>query len=132
MRLSDNQKQEIVTDFASGKSKSEIARKFKVSVTAISKILNNSEVRDKFNTKLDKFKTNKEYAKEIISTAYDSLLSKNFDKLSAETLLKIIERLSLLYNNSFDDNEEETISEVVVSFEDSSIEDITTEENIES
>jgi transposase-like protein len=131
MRLSDNQKQEIVTDFASGKSKSEIARKFKVSVTAISKILNNSEVRDKLSTKLNKFKSNKEYAKEIISTAYNSLLSKNFDKLSAETLLKIIERLSLLYNNSFDDNEEETISEVVVSFEDSSIEDITTE-NIES
>lgn len=120
MRLSTAQKQEIVTDFASGKSKSEIARKFNVSITAISKILNNSEVRDKFNTQLNKFKSNKEYAKEIISTAYNSLLSKNFDKLSAETLLKIIERLSLLYNNSFDDNKEETVEEVVVSFEDAS------------
>ena len=125
MRLTDAQKQEIVTDFASGKSKSELAKKFNVSITAISKILSTYKSLEKFN----KFSSNKEYAKEIVSNAYDSLLSKDFSKLHPETLLKIIERLSVLYNNSFDEVKEETISGVVVSFEDSSIEDITTEES---
>ena len=39
-RLTDKQRAEVVTDYASGKTKSEIARKFKVSPNAISKILN--------------------------------------------------------------------------------------------
>ena len=38
-RLTDKQRAEVVTDYASGKTKSEIARKFKVSPNAISKIL---------------------------------------------------------------------------------------------
>ena len=38
-RLTDKQKSEIITEYVSGKSQSEIARKFKVSPTAISKTL---------------------------------------------------------------------------------------------
>ena len=38
-RLTDKERAEVVTDYASGNSKSEIARKFKFSPNAISKIL---------------------------------------------------------------------------------------------
>lgn len=103
-------------DFASGKSKSDIARKFNVSVPAISKILNNYKVKNEFDQV--KTKLNKEYAKDIITKAYNALYNKSYDELSAETLLKIIERLSLLYNNSFE--EEEIITGIDVSFEDAS------------
>ena len=37
-RLTDKEKAEVITDYASGKGKTEIAQKFKLSVTAISKI----------------------------------------------------------------------------------------------
>lgn len=131
-KLTDKDKQTIYTDFASGKSKSDIAKKFNVSITAISKILEDNKSLEKFNKSLD-IKPNKEYAKSIISKAYKGLednINKNIHKLHPETLIKIIERLSLLYKNTFDDDIQDNITKVEVVFEDASIvEDIQQESN---
>lgn len=57
-RLTDKERAEVVSDYASGKTKSEIARKFKVSPNAISKILSNfksSKIEKKFKARLEKF-----------------------------------------------------------------------------
>ena len=44
MKLTDKERAEIVTEYSVGlKSKSDLARKFNVSVQAISKILSNAE-----------------------------------------------------------------------------------------
>jgi len=40
MRLTDKQKAEVITDFTAGKTKTDIAQKFNISITAVSKILN--------------------------------------------------------------------------------------------
>lgn len=131
-KLTDKDKQTIYTDFASGKSKSDIAKKFNVSITAISKILEDNKSLEKFNKSLD-IKPNKEYAKSIISKAYKGLednINRNLHKLHPETLIKIIERLSLLYKNTFDDDIQDNITKVEVVFEDASIvEDIQQESN---
>ena len=100
-RLTDKEKAEVVADFLAGMSKSDIAKKFQVSHTAISKILSKIE---SFNPNEKVSKSCKELRKEIISKATNALYVKEFDKFSPETLLKIIERLSLLepQNNSED------------------------------
>lgn len=118
-KLSESQVKEVVTDFASGKSKSDIARKFNVSVTAISKILNNFKVKNEFNQV--KNKPNREYAKDIISKAYNALYNSNYEKLHPETLIKIIERLTTVYKDTFDDNQDTNVNNVNVTFEDASI-----------
>lgn len=107
-RLTDRQKTEVVTDYASGKSKTEIARKFGVSDTAISKILKNyksSESLAKFknqtNLNLEK-RDNKLIAKDIVAKAFNALDGQAFEKMHPETLLKIIERLTFLYGQGND------------------------------
>ena len=52
--LTDKQRAEVITDFAGGKTKSDIARKFNVSPNAISKILN------KYKSSKDNDKVQKE------------------------------------------------------------------------
>lgn len=99
-RLTDKQKSNVITEYVSGKSQSEIARKFKVSPTAISKILKNAESLKSGELSLNQ----KELGTAIISKATKSLYLQDFNKMQPETLLKIIERLSLLYK---DDNTSE-------------------------
>lgn len=99
MRLTDKQKAEVATDYAAGKSKTEIARKFGVSDVAISKILKklqSSEKFGKFGQSSETVKTQSEIRREIIDKATNALYGKDYDKLPPEFLLKIIERLSLL------------------------------------
>lgn len=93
MRLTDKQKREVITDYASGKNITDIAKKFQVSHTAISKILKNAP---SFNVDEKVSKSSKELRKEIISKATNALYGKNFQELAPDTLLKIIERLSIL------------------------------------
>ena len=93
-RLNPKQKSEILTDYVSGKSQSEIARKFKVSVTTISKILKNAESLKNANKSLNR----EQLGNSIIEKAVFALHGKDFNDMHPETLLKIIERLSLLYN----------------------------------
>lgn len=99
-KLTEQERAEVVSDFASGKSKTEIARKFNLSVTAISKILSKFQSLkndEKFSSKPNKkFSNSKEVRKEIIEKATTALYEKDFEQLPPETLLKIIERLSIL------------------------------------
>lgn len=95
-RLTDKEKAEVVADFLAGINKSDIAKKFQVSHTAISKILKNVE---SFNEPEKVSKSCKELRKEIITKATNALYVKDFDKLAPDTLLKIIERLSILEPN---------------------------------
>ena len=105
-RLTDRQKAEVITDFTAGKTKTEIAKKFNISITAVSKILGDIKSLESVK-KLSK--SSAELRKDIIAKATDALYSKDFDKLPAESLLKIIERLSLLE----DDNTNEELKVVV-------------------
>lgn len=92
-KLTEQQKVEVITDFTAGKSKTSIAKKFNVSITAISKILGNTKSLEKVKKSS---KSSKELRREIICKATNSLYTKNFDELPPDVLLKIIERLSLL------------------------------------
>lgn len=99
-KLTDKQKREVITDYASGKTKTYISEKFNISITAVSKILKNEKSLEKFNSKpksLDNENpTQSDIRKGIIKRAYNELYIKDFSKLSPETLLKIVERLSIL------------------------------------
>jgi transposase len=103
--LTEKQRTEVVTDYAAGKSKTEIARKFGISDTAVSKILKKYKSLEskpiQTNPNLDK-RDNKEIAKNIVSKAFNALDTKAFDKMYPETLLKIIERLTFLYGQGND------------------------------
>lgn len=93
MKLTDKERAEIVTEYSVGlKSKSDLAKKFNVSVTAISKILESA----KSLKTADKSLNAVDMRREIVGKATEALYGKNFDKLAPETLLKIIERLSML------------------------------------
>lgn len=120
MRLTDKQKAEVIKEFAAGKSKSDIARKFNISVTAVSKILKSYESSkngEKFNLK--SLKSSAEIRKDIISRAETALSEKEFHKLAPETLLKIIERLSTLEENKTTDSNNKAVVEFV--FKDTSL-----------
>lgn len=97
-RLNTKQKAEVVKDYASGNNKSEIARKFNVSVTAVSKILDKAEsLSDGEEFKPKSTEEQAKVRRDIISLATDRLFDKVIDgQVGAETLLKIIERLSFL------------------------------------
>ena len=123
MRLTDKEKAAIVHEFAAGKGVREIARKFQVTHTTVSKILRSNKVskvesgnlpQESASTK----KTRAEYRKEIIEKAYISLYGKTYDKLSAETLLKIIERLSYIESITADEiTPKEELAEIVAQIE---------------
>lgn len=116
MRLTDKQKAEVITDFAAGKNKSDIAKKFNISITAVSKILKNTESLERAK----KFsKSSVEIRREIISRATNALYNKDFDGLPSETLLKIIERLSILDDGKSEDKENKAVVEFV--FKDTAI-----------
>ncbi len=109
-RLTDIEKAQIITDFTAGKTRTEIAKKFSVSITAISKILGNTKSLEKVEKNS---KSSKELRKEIINKATKALYAKDFEELSPDVLLKIIERLSLLEpSNNEEDNEIKVTLEV--------------------
>lgn len=112
MRLTDKQKAEVIKEFAAEKSKSDIARKFNISVTAVSKILKRYESSknvEKFNIKSSK--SSAEIRKDIINRAETALSEQDFSKLAPETLLKIIERLSILEDSKQQGNDLKIIVE---------------------
>lgn len=121
-RLTDKERAEVVTDYASGKTKSDIARKFNVSPNAISKIL------EKFKSSMNELKVqgevqesskdNREVARVIYNKALQGLTEK-VNKASAGELLKILEYFDLRYNFG-DDGSDERISEIKITIEDAS------------
>ena len=108
MRLTDKQKAEVITDYTAGKTKSDIARKFNISITAVSKILKNKKSLEKVQKSS---KSSAEIRKDIISRAETALSEKDFNKLAPETLLKIIERLSILEDTKQQGNDLKIIVE---------------------
>jgi transposase-like protein len=114
--LNDKQRTEVITDFAAGKTKSDIARKFNVSPNAISKILNkfkssknNEEVQSGSNESSKK-QDNYEIAKTIIDKAMSSVV-KDIEKASPMDRIKIVERLMFLYGSN--ENEKSKLEQVV-------------------
>ena len=110
-KLTKQDKAEILKQYACGLSTCEIAKKFQVSHTAISKILKNiqsynngeevskscKEVAEKFQNKAKQ--NNHELAKQIIDKAMASVV-KDIEKTSPMDRIKIVERLTLLYGNN--------------------------------
>ena len=95
-RLTDKEKAEVITDYASGKTQKQIAEKLRISEAAVSKILKAAKSKEN-GKKLSKVnKSQRELREDIIAKATDALYSKDYDELPAEVLLKIIERLSIL------------------------------------
>lgn len=119
MRLTDKDRAAIVHEYAAGKGVREIARKFQVTHTTVSKILKTAKVskvesgnfpQESETTK----KTRAELRKDIIEKAYVSLCGKAYEELSAETLLKIIERLSYIESITIDEvTPKEELAEIV-------------------
>ena len=110
MKLTDKERAEIVTEYSVGlKSKSDLAKKFNVSVTAISKILESA----KSLKTADKSLNAVDMRREIVGKATAALYGKNFDKLAPETLLKIIERLSMLDRDTPTSNPQDELKAIV-------------------
>lgn len=97
-RLTDKERAEVITDYASGKTQKEISKKLNVSVAAVSKILNKAKSKN-CETKVKLNKTQREMSDEIVEKATVALLEKNYDKMSPETLVKIIERMTFVYKD---------------------------------
>jgi transposase-like protein len=119
-RLTDKERAEVVTDYASGKTKSEIARKFKVSPNAISKILNkfkSSKNKEEVQSEGQK-KDNKKIARIIYERAMEAL-ERKINYASATELLKIIDYYDIKYNFS-DEHSEESITGITITIEDAS------------
>jgi predicted DNA-binding protein YlxM (UPF0122 family) len=115
-KLTEAQKNQIRVEYAAGASNAELAKKFQVSHTAISKILKNIKSSD--NTKKV---SNRERAKSIISKAYEALENNNYSKTNPETLLKIIERITAIYGREeLEIEDEEQVTEILIEIEDAS------------
>ncbi len=94
-KLNEQDKAEIIKQYACGYSASEIAKKFKVSHTAISKILKHAQ-SCKNEEKVSKSckQNNYELAKQIIDKAMSSVV-KDIEKASPMDRIKIVERLTI-------------------------------------
>ena len=125
-RLTTEQKAEVITDFAAGKTKSDIARKFNVSPNAISKILTKfksskevqeqgqkvQKTQDKVQKEVQKGikQDNHAIAKLIIDKAMASVLM-DITKASPKDRIAIVERLTLLYGNN--ENQKSALDRVI-------------------
>lgn len=119
MRLTDKQKYEICRLYYSGeKNKSDIAKQFNVSHTAISKILNDDKVSESFKSLIDETKTEnalsmlafieskRTIAQDLITVALDSMKSK-IAKASLRDTVGMIEKLSTVFKDSEDGGSED-------------------------
>lgn len=114
-KLTLKNKEEILRDYAVGMGVREIAKKFTVSPTAISKILSSAKSLQNGKKSLQK-QDNAEIARQIINKAMSGLL-KEIDKAPVRDKLKAIEQLSVIYNiEEMSDN----VDEIIVEIEDAS------------
>lgn len=117
-KLTLKNKEEILRDYAVGMGVREIAKKFTVSPTAISKILSSAKSLQNGEKSLQK-QDNAEIARQIINKAMSGLL-KEIDKAPVRDKLKAIEQLSVIYNiEEMSDN----VDEIIVEIEDASVAD---------
>ena len=111
-KLTQQDKADIIKQYASGYSAREIAKKLQVSHTAISKILNeykSCQSNQEVATKVAK-QDNHAIAKQIIDKAMASVV-KDIEKTSPMDRIKIVERLMFLYGNN--ENEKSKLEQVV-------------------
>ena len=94
-KLTQKDKEEIIKEYASGRSANEIAKKFQVSHTAISKIL--SKAKSCKNGEKSCKQNNAEIAKQIIDKAMCGIL-KDIEKAPVRDKLKAIEQLLVMYD----------------------------------
>lgn len=113
-KLSDKDRIMVLKDYAAGKSAREIARKFDVSATAISKILNKAKSLHDEKESLQKFtkQNNAEIAQIVIDDAMN-LLKMKVKSASVSDLIKVIERLTVLYKDN--SNEMSALDKIVIS-----------------
>ena len=113
-KLSDKDRITVLKDYAAGKSAREIARKFDVSATAISKILNKAKSLHDEKESLQKFtkQNNAEIAQIVIDDAMN-LLKMKVKSASVSDLIKVIERLTVLYKDN--SNEMSALDKIVIS-----------------
>ena len=134
-RLSDKEKREICLQFYSGeKTKSELARKFQVSHTAISKILSDDKVASSFKKLSDETSTEcvlsmiafmeskNGQAQEIISAIMDELQATIIEKMKKSSLkdcVNAIEGLSKTFTAKEDSgkSDREALDEIVNAIE---------------
>lgn len=108
-RLTDKEKAEVLTDYAAGKTQEQIAKKFNISKMAVSKTLKTAKSLQNEKKFTRTNKTQSELRQDIISTATEMLYTRVQDTdnpIAPETLLKIIERLSLLEDGKKDNTGE--------------------------
>lgn len=114
MKLTDKQKIEICKLYYSGeKTKSDLAKSFNVSHTAISKILNDEKVSKSFKNLIDETTTEstlsmlafidskRTMAQDLITVALDSVKSK-IQKASLKDTISAIEKLSSVFKDNED------------------------------
>lgn len=114
-KLNEQDKAEILKQYACGYSASEIAKKFQVSHTAISKILKevkSCKSEDKVSEKFQKVakQDNHAIAKQIIDKAMASVLL-DITKASPKDRIAIVERLTLLYGSN--ENQKSALDRVI-------------------
>lgn len=110
-KLTKQDKAEIVKQYACGYSASEIAKKFNVSHTAISKILNNIKSCNETEEVSKSCKQdNKKVAGLIIDKAMLSVVN-DIEKASPIDRIRIVERLTLIYGSGA--NEKSALEGVV-------------------
>lgn len=95
-KLTQKDKEDILKEYAAGRSVRDIAKKFTVSPTAISKILNRAKSlpNDKKSLHLQ---DNSEIARQIVDKAMIGILEE-IQKASVRDKLKAIEQLSAIYD----------------------------------
>lgn len=114
-KITEQDRAEIIKQYACGRSVREIAQSLHVSHTAISKILNkvkSCQEEGKVDKSLQKVakQNNHELAKQIIDKAMLSVV-KDIEKTSPMDRIKIVERLMFLYGNN--ENEKSKLEQVV-------------------
>ena len=118
-KLTEAQKKQIQIEYATGASKSELARKFGVSDVAIAKLLKKNKSSN--SNQSEPKRSNRESAQEIVSKAYEALLDRDYSKVHPETLLKIIGRITDIYGaEALEAERTEEVTEIVVEIEDAS------------
>jgi predicted DNA-binding protein YlxM (UPF0122 family) len=115
LKLTKQDKAEVLKLYASGYSASEIAKKFQVSHTAISKILNNYKScneEQEVSQKLQKVakQDNHAVARRIIDKAM-ATVEEDIKKASPMDRIRIVERLMFLYGNN--EGEKSKLEQVV-------------------
>lgn len=114
-KLTQSDKEEILKEYASGRGVREIAKKFTVSPTAISKILNSAKSLQNDKKSLQP-QDNAAIARQIIDKAMSGLLNE-IARAPVRDKLKAIEQLSVLYNI---EDMGEAVDEISVEIEDAS------------